>query len=230
MVLGTGADFVTPPPARPRPEQFTREELAVDPVDAVPLVLGSVLRSETPQGPVSVRVVEVEAYRGADDPASHCYRGRTRRNQVMFGPAGHLYVYFVYGMHFCANIVCLTDGIPGALLVRGGEVVEGVELARSRRPASRRDTDLASGPARLTTALGLTASHDGTDLTDPGSPVRLLRGDTVAPDQVRRGPRVGVATAMEVPWRFWEAGSPAVSPYRRGGRRRVIAAPPPTRD
>jgi len=193
---------------------LTREELAVDPLVAARLLLGSVLES----GGVQVRLTEVEAYRGGDDPASHCYRGRTPRNDVMFGPAGHLYVYFVYGMHFCANVVSLTDGVPGAVLLRAGEVVSGVDIARSRRPAARGDAELAKGPARLTGVLGLDREHNGTDLTDPASPVRLLAGDPVPAGTIRTGPRVGVALAMDVPWRFWVDGSPAVSSYRRGGK------------
>lgn len=138
----------------------TRDELAIDPVVAATRLLGCVVESRLPMvegteesEPVSVRLVEVEAYRGADDPASHCYRGRTPRNDVMFGPAGHLYVYFVYGMHFCANVVCLTDGVAGAVLLRGAEVVGGVEKARERRPSARNDAELAKGPARLTSVL-----------------------------------------------------------------------------
>jgi DNA-3-methyladenine glycosylase len=196
--------------------QLTREELAVDPLVAARLLLGCVLVS----GPVAVRLVEVEAYRGMDDPASHCYRGRTARNAVMFGPAGHLYVYFVYGMHFCANVVSLVDGVPGAVLLRAGEVIDGVDTAWARRPASRSAAELAKGPARLTSVLGLDRTANGVDLTDPASPVRLYAGDPVA--DVRVGPRVGVAAAMEVPWRFWVAGSSAVSAYRRGGKRRVV--------
>jgi DNA-3-methyladenine glycosylase len=203
--------------ATPLGRQLTREELAVDPVDAAKLLLGCVLEA----GDVRVRLVEVEAYRGGDDPASHCYRGRTPRNEVMFGPAGHLYVYFVYGMHFCANVVSLTDGVPGAVLLRAGEVVGGVEVARSRRPASRSDAELAKGPARLTSVLGLERGHNGVDLTDPDSPVRLYAGDPVPAERIHAGPRVGVAVAMDVPWRFWVEGSPAVSVYRRGGKRRV---------
>lgn len=196
--------------------QLTRAELAVDPVDASKILLGSVLESHSPQGVVRVRVVEVEAYRGGDDPASHCYRGRTPRNDVMFGPAGHLYVYFVYGMHFCANIVSLTDGVPGAVLLRAGEVIDGVELARTRRPSARKDADLAKGPARLTGVLGIDRAQNGVDLTDPGSPIRVYEGEPVA--EIRSGPRVGVAVAMDVPWRFW-VDSTAVSAYRRGGKR-----------
>lgn len=206
--------------------QLTRTELAIDPLDAARLLLGCVLTSDIDGERVSVRLVEVEAYRGTDDPAAHTYRGRTDRNAVMFGPAGHLYVYFVYGMHFCANVVSMTDGVPGAVLLRAGEVVEGVPTARERRPGSRSDAELAKGPARLTTILGLDRGHNGLDLTDADSPVRLYAGDPVPDESVRTGPRVGVATAMEVPWRWWVAGSPAVSTYRRGGKRRVVIAKP----
>jgi DNA-3-methyladenine glycosylase len=204
--------------------QLTRDELAVDPLVAARLLLGCVLVA----GPVAVRLVEVEAYRGFDDPASHCYRGRTARNAVMFGPAGHLYVYFVYGMHFCANVVSLVDGVPGAVLLRAGEVIDGVDTAWARRPAARSAAELARGPARLTSVLGLDRTANGIDLTDPASPVRLYAGDPVA--DVRVGPRVGVAAAMEVPWRFWVAGSPAVSAYRRGGKRRVVISDNMTRE
>jgi DNA-3-methyladenine glycosylase len=206
--------------------QLTRAELAVDPLDAARLLLGCELVSDVGGPRVAVRLVEVEAYRGTDDPASHTYRGRTERNAVMFGPAGHLYVYFVYGMHFCANVVSMTDGVAGAVLLRAGEVVDGIDTARVRRPTSRSDGELARGPARLTAVLGLDRGHNGLDLTDPASPVRLYAGDPVPDSAVRTGPRVGVATAMEVPWRWWVAGSPAVSTYRRGGKRRVVIAKP----
>ena len=202
-------------------KQVTREELAHDPLWVARHLLGCEVRSASPEGEVRVRLVEVEAYRGGDDPASHCYRGRTERNAVMFGPAGHLYVYFVYGMHFCINVVCLTDGEPGAVLLRAGEVTAGGDLARQRRPAVRKDTQLASGPARLAGVLGITREHNGVDLTDPDAPVRLYAGSGVGEDDVRTGPRVGVATAVDVPWRSWVDGSPAVSNYRRGGRRRI---------
>ena len=198
---------------------ITEQQLAIDPVDAATLLLGSVIEADGPAGTVGVRLVEVEAYRGGDDPASHCYRGRTDRNDVMFGPAGHLYVYFVYGMHFCANVVCLTDGVPGAVLLRAGEVVTGLELARARRPAARSDSELAKGPARLTGVLGLTREHNGTRLVTPGNSSRLLAGERGPPERIGTGPRVGVATAVDTPWRFWDTSSPAVSPYRRGARR-----------
>lgn len=201
--------------------QVTRAELAHDPLWVARRLLGCELRSTGPQGEVRVRLVEVEAYRGGDDPASHCYRGRTERNAVMFGSAGHLYVYFVYGMHFCINVVCLTDGVPGAVLLRAGEITAGDELARQRRPAVRKEIQLASGPARLAGVLGITREDNGIDLTSPDSPVQLYDGSPVDEDDVRTGPRVGVATAMDLPWRSWVDGSGAVSSYRRGGRRRI---------
>jgi DNA-3-methyladenine glycosylase len=193
-----------------------RSALAVDVVDAAVRLLGCTVESDTPDGPVAVRLVEVEAYRGADDPASHSFRGRTPRNAVMFGPAGFLYVYFVYGMHFCANITALTDGEAGAVLLRAGEVVSDVGVAHARRPTARRAADLGRGPARLASLLGLDRSANGLDVLDPSSPVRLVAGPPADPATVRSGPRVGVAAAHETPWRFWLDGNPAVSPYRPG--------------
>lgn len=192
-----------------------RAQLAVDVLPAARFLLGARLVADRPEGQVMVRLVELEAYRGSDDPAAHSYRGRTARNAVMFGPPGHLYVYFVYGMHFCANISCLPDGEPGAVLLRGAEVISELHLARLHRPTARSDAELARGPARLATLLGLRREHNGLDLTDPASPVRLLPGDPVPAERVRTGPRVGVATARERPWRFWVHDSPAVSVYRR---------------
>ncbi|MEJ3655388.1 DNA-3-methyladenine glycosylase [Actinomycetes bacterium KLBMP 9759] len=193
-----------------------RGELAVDPLPAAVRLLGCTLESDTPDGTVAVRLVEVEAYRGADDPASHSFRGRTPRNAVMFGPAGHLYVYFVYGMHFCANVSCLDVDEPGGVLLRAGEVVSDLTTAHVRRPTARKAADLARGPARLAALLGLGRAQNGLDVTDPTSPVRLHAGEPVAPAAVRSGPRVGVAAAHDLPWRFWLDGSPAVSQYRPG--------------
>jgi DNA-3-methyladenine glycosylase len=193
-----------------------RGELAQDVLLAAVRLLGCTLEADTPDGPVAVRLVEVEAYRGADDPASHSFRGRTPRNAVMFGPPGYLYVYFVYGMHFCANVTCLPDGEPAAVLLRAGEVVSDVGAALARRPTARRPEELARGPARLAALLGLGRDDTGLDVTDPASRVRLYAGDPVDPRLVRSGPRVGVAAAHETPWRFWLDGSPAVSTYRPG--------------
>lgn len=196
------------------------DALSDDVLAAAQRLLGCELVADTPDGEVRVRVVEVEAYRGADDPGSHCYRGRTPRNAVMWGPAGHLYVYFVYGMHFCANVVCLTDGVAGAVLLRAGEVLSDLGMAHARRPTARgRDAELARGPARLCALLGLTREHNDADLLDPTSPVRLETGAPVSDADVRTGPRVGVAAGQQRPWRFWVAGSPAVTPYKAGRAR-----------
>ncbi len=211
---GTTGDpsAVDPPTGAP----IGRDELAVDVLDAAVRLLGCTVEADTPEGTVAVRLVEVEAYRGADDPASHSFRGRTARNAVMFGPPGHLYVYFVYGMHYCANVTCLADGEAGAVLLRAGEVTSDLAMAFARRPTARRAAELARGPARLAALLGLGRAHNGLDLTDPRSPVRVLAGPPADPALVRTGPRVGVAAAHETPWRFWIADSPAVSPYRPG--------------
>lgn len=187
-------------------------------------LLGAVIVSGVGPGSVAVRVTEVEAYEGGMDPASHAYRGRTPRNEVMFGPAGFLYAYFVYGMHWCLNVVCGPEGTSSALLLRAGQVVDGADLARLRRPAARSDVELARGPARLASALGATGAHNGVDLLDPDAPIRLMVADQV-PIAVARGPRVGVSAAADHPWRFWLEGDPTVSPYRRA--RRAPAPPGP---
>jgi DNA-3-methyladenine glycosylase len=172
-------------------------------------------------GGVTVRLTEVEAYDGVGaDAASHAHRGRTARNQVMFGPPGRLYVYFTYGMHWCLNVVCGQQGVASAVLLRAGEVVGGVEPARKRRPTVRVDRDLARGPARLALVLGLDGTADGADLFDPAGPVTLSSPAMVGdPALVRSGPRVGVGGAEDRPWRFWLDGEPTVSPYRRRSRR-----------
>jgi DNA-3-methyladenine glycosylase len=175
------------------------------PLDVAPRLLGAVLR----HGEVAVRLTEVEAYAGPDDPGSHAFRGQTRRNAVMFGPRGRLYCYFTYGMHVCANVVVGEEGDPGAVLVRAGDVVSGIELARSRRPGAS-DRDLARGPARLCRALGIGLEHDGVDLATGA--VRLEAGEPV--ESVSTGPRVGLRAAPDRPWRFWETGHPTVSVYR----------------
>ena len=166
-------------------------------------------------GPVAVRLVEVEAYDGASDPASHAYRGPTRRNEVMFGPPGRLYVYFSYGAHWAANVVCGPDGAASGVLLRAGEVVAGVEIARGRRGRAA-ERDLARGPGRLTQALGLTSQHRGADVLGRG-PVRLAPA-TVRPPHILQGPRVGVSLEADRPWRFWIAGDRFVSAYRRSPR------------
>jgi DNA-3-methyladenine glycosylase len=169
-------------------------------------------------GDVAVRLTEVEAYAGGVDPASHAFRGPTARNAVMFGPAGHAYVYFTYGMHFCMNLVCGDAGHASAVLLRAGEVVDGLELARERRGTAT-DRDLARGPARLTVALGVGRDLNGADVTRRSSPLNVLRGSAVQDDLVRSGPRVGVNAAADLPWRLWIDGEPTVSVYRPHVRR-----------
>jgi DNA-3-methyladenine glycosylase len=163
---------------------------------------------------VSVRLTEVEAYLGEQDPGSHASRGRTRRNAVMFGPPSHLYVYFTYGMHTCANIVCGVQGEATGVLLRAGQVVAGLDAARARRVTSKTDADLARGPARLGVALGITLADDGARL---GELFRLELPPHPAPE-VASGPRTGVSGAGgsdDYPWRFWIPGDPTVSPYKK---------------
>jgi DNA-3-methyladenine glycosylase len=172
---------------------------------------------------VSARITEVEAYEGAEDPASHAYSGRTPRNAVMFGEAGHLYAYFVYGMHWCANVVCGPPGIAAGVLLRAAEIVAGEPVARARTPTvagprTVRASQLASGPARLARALGLSGAQTGVDLLDGGSEVRLRLAEAAA--DYAQGPRVGVSAAAEDPWRFWLPGEESVSTYRRAVRRK----------
>jgi DNA-3-methyladenine glycosylase len=202
-----------------------RARLARPALLIAPRLLGAVLVSEVGGERVAVRLTEVEAYEGMEDPASHAFRGRTPRTAVMFGPPGHLYCYFTYGMHWCANIVCGVDGIAAAVLLRAAEVVAGVEVARQRRPAARRDADLARGPARLTATLGLAAAQNGLDLCDPDSPVRLESMPIRRRSDVTAGPRVGITAAAEHPWRFWLPGEPSVSAFKAGGRKRPRPAP-----
>jgi DNA-3-methyladenine glycosylase len=262
----------------------SRDSLARHAVEVAPELLGCVLEHETAAGLVAVELTEVEAYAGQTDPASHAYRGMTRRNAVMFGPPGHAYVYFTYGMHFCVNIVCLGESSVSAVLLRAGAVIEGENLARARRsnrrPGGARNQetspqapprqappsqaplawrDLARGPARLCQALDIDRSLDGVDVCVASSPLRLrparlgtnaggrstARSGTVVAQgdgpkspagiggkpagtsrKIVAGPRVGVALAAEVPWRFWFAGDPTVSVYRAHvPRRRKLVTP-----
>ncbi|WP_062649936.1 DNA-3-methyladenine glycosylase [Streptomyces maremycinicus] len=179
-------------------------------------LLGRLLVRTTPDGPITLRITEVEAYDGPNDPGSHAYRGPTARNGVMFGPPGHVYVYFTYGMWHCMNLVCGPDGVASAVLLRAGEIVEGAEWARKRRLSARNDMELAKGPARLATALDVDRALDGTDACATGdTPLRMLTGTPVGSDQVRSGPRTGVSGDGAVhPWRYWVADDPTVSPYR----------------
>lgn len=191
-----------------------RRLLSSHPTVVAPRLLGSRLVSESPEGRVTVVITEVEAYGGErEDPGSHAFRGMTARNRTMFGEPGLLYVYFTYGMHWCANVVTGPAGEASAVLLRAGRIVEGHDLARERRMSAKQARDLARGPARLTAALGLTGDADGLNLLDPASPVRLEVARQPRPVRVV-GPRTGVSGAgAPTLWRF-AADDPTVSPYR----------------
>jgi DNA-3-methyladenine glycosylase len=200
---------VPEPHGAPVPEAFYRRdprEVAVD-------LLNKVLVHHDPeQGPIAGRIVEAEAYLGAGiDPGSHAFRGPTRRNATMFGPPGHLYVYFTYGMHWCSNIVCNPAGGGGAVLMRALAPLDGLEAMWARRPKARRERDLCSGPARLAQALGLTGALDGTDLS--AGPVVLLDDGTPPPAEPGNSVRIGLSAGKgdESPWRWWVPGDPNVS-------------------
>lgn len=149
------------------------------------------------------RIVEVEAYCGSEDPAAHTFRGKTARNATMFGPAGHLYVYFTYGMHWCANAVCGEVGEGVGVLVRAIEPVAGIELMRAARPRALRDRDLASGPARLAQAMGITGELDGIDLVKNERGLRIVSDGTPPPVDAVAGPRIGISRGIEHPWRWY---------------------------
>lgn len=162
---------------------------------------------------VAARITEVEAYGGVDDPASHAFT-RTPRSEIMYGSPWRLYVYRSYGMHFCANVVTGPTEQAAAVLIRAGEITDGLDVARSRRPGVA-DVALGRGPGNLARALGLSLDDLGADLlTSDG--VRL--GDRGGAPDVSEGPRVGVSKAADVPWRFWINGDPTVSAYRRSPR------------
>ncbi len=157
------------------------------------------------------RIVEVEAYGAADDPASHAHRGPTPRNRSMFGPAGTLYVYRSYGIHWCANVVCGAPGTAAAVLVRAIEPLRGLEGMRADRPRARRDRDLADGPGKLCAALGIGGDDDGADLLDPDSRIRLVRDGVAPPPDPAASARIGISRAVDLPWRFCVPDHPGVS-------------------
>lgn len=176
--------------------------------------------------PILLQLTETEAYHGERDPASHAFRGRTPRTAVMFGPPGFLYTYFVYGMHWCANIVTGVDGEASAVLLRAAMPIGNLAALRERRrtPSGTvlRDTVIASGPARLASCIGLGRADSGVDLLASDAPFSVHAGDVTDRQRpaIAAGPRVGVAAGIETPWRFYEVDHPTVTSYRRGGRRR----------
>ncbi|WP_055485316.1 DNA-3-methyladenine glycosylase [Streptomyces sp. WMMB 322] len=186
-------------------------------LEVAPELLGRHLVRTAPDGRIVLRITEVEAYAGEADPGSHAYRGRTRRNASMFGPPGHAYVYFIYGMWFSLNLVCGAEGHASGVLIRAGEILTGGEHAWKRRPKARKDTELAKGPARLATALDVDRTLNGTDVCAPEerAPLRVLAGEAAGAEEIRSGPRTGVGGAGAVhPWRYWIDRDPTVSPYR----------------
>jgi DNA-3-methyladenine glycosylase len=198
------------------------DQLAVDPVEAAHRLLGATLIGRG----VSAIIVEVEAYGGVPDgpwpdAAAHSYRGVTGRSGVMFGPPGRLYAYLSHGIHVCANVVCATDGVAAAVLLRAAAVETGLDVALARRGALIRPRALARGPGNLCAAMGITMADNGIDLFDASSPVRIEFNDAV--DAIS-GPRVGVSQAADRPWRLWLAGRPEVSAYRRSPRAPVLGA------
>ena len=221
MVPGAPAVSATLRPAR-------RDDLLGLPAAVAPRLLGGVLRTVVDGEVVAVRLTEVEAYHGLGtgpiaDPGSHARMGPTARNATMWGEPGHLYVYLSHGIHSCVNVVSGPEGSAGGILLRAGEIVEGTDAARRRRPAARVDRDLARGPGRLGDALGVRHPvHDGLDAItgEPlhGAVARLKLLDVPLPEIIT-GPRVGVAGhagTAAFPWRFWIPADPTVSAFRWG--------------
>ena len=188
--------------------RLLRGFFARDPLDVAPELVGKLFVAGSRSG----TIVEVEAYRGTDDPASHGYRGVTPRTEVMYGPPGRLYVYFSYGMHWCANVVCAPDGVCGAVLLRAAEPISGIDAMRAARTKARLDRDLCSGPAKLCQALGIAGEHTGLDLTTAELGVEV-RDDGFAPEQWGTSTRIGLSVGKgeTLPWRFYVPGSPHVS-------------------
>ena len=157
------------------------------------------------------RIVEVEAYIGAIDPAAHTFRGKTPRNATMFGPPGHMYVYFTYGMHWCCNCVCGPVGDGSGVLIRALEPLHGLEQMRAARPRTALDRDLCRGPARLTQAMGIRGVHDGVDLVGAGDGFAIVDDGLTAPENLAGSPRIGIRLGKDLPWRWRVPGNRYVS-------------------
>lgn len=193
-----------PWPGTPVPRTFfDRPSITV-----APLLLNKILAAADGR---AGRIVEVEAYAGAVDPAAHTYRGKTPRNATMFEAPGHLYVYFTYGMHWCANCVCGPEGAGGAVLIRALEPLHGLAQMRAARPRIAQDRDLCRGPARLTQALGITGAQDGIDLVTAAEGFTVLDDGVAPPAHAIGGPRIGISVAKDFPWRWYVPGNRYVS-------------------
>lgn len=213
MIVGRDSTPETSRHRTPLPRTFFDRPV----VEVAPELLGRTLVRSADDWRTELRITEVEAYAGQTDPGSHAYRGRTQRNASMFGPPGHAYVYFIYGMWFSLNLVCGPEDHASGVLIRAGEVLSGDEHAWHRRPKAKKAAELAKGPARLAMALEIDRTLDGTDVcgTDEAAPLRILAGETPSPEAVSSGPRTGVGgEGAHHPWRFWIDGDPTVSPYR----------------
>ena len=190
-------------------------------------LLNKLLVTRSASGSLCVgRIVETEAYDGSDDPASHAYRGETPRNAMMFGPPGFLYVYFTYGMHYCANAVCGEEGQAAAVLIRALAPVAGVESMKERRRPGTPDRHLTSGPAKLCEAMGIGAAQKGTDLTSSRGIVFMSDDGVSPPVAPGIGPRVGIRRGADLPWRFWVPGDPNVSRFVAPAPKPVTGRPP----
>ena len=189
-----------------------RSLYARDSRELAPLLLNKLLVTRTDDGVrLAARLVEVEAYCGSEDPGSHAYRGMTPRTEVMFGPPGHLYVYFTYGMHWCANVVATKDGDAAAVLLRAAAPVDGIDVMRERRVKARRDRDLLAGPARLCQAFGITKVDNGNDLVR--GRLRIVDDGVAPPAAPGVSTRIGLAVGRgdDHPWRFFVPGDPNLS-------------------
>ena len=183
---------------------------ARDPVTVARALLGKVLRN----GETAGRIVEVEAYLGLEDLAAHASRGVTDRTRVLFGPPGRAYVYLIYGMYECLNLVAERAGEPGCVLIRALEPIEGIDLMFQRRPAARRVEDLCSGPGKLTLAMGITRKHNGVNVTAPGT-LTVREPRTAAAFDIVTTPRIGITQCADWPLRFYISGNPFVSYFKR---------------
>ena len=202
-------------------DQLPRDFYARHAVEVAPELLNKILVRDDGR---AARIVEVEAYGGGEDPAAHSFRGQTTRNATMFGPAGHLYVYLSYGIHWCSNVVCGEVGIAVAVLLRAVEPLHGLASMRSARPVGVKESDLANGPGKLCQAFGITRAHDGADLVTADRGFKIMSDGILPPVDPLVGPRVGISKAVDFPWRWQVRRSPPPSsrPTRiRPGRYRV---------
>lgn len=196
-------------------EPLSRDFYRRHPAVVAPELLNKILVRQDGR---AARIVEVEAYAGSDDPAAHSFRGRTARNATMFGPPGHLYVYFTYGMHWGSNAVCGDTSEGAGVLLRAAEPLRGLELMRSARLAAKRDRDLASGPGKLSQAFGITRDLDGADLVTADRGIGLVSDGTPPPADPVVGPRIGISKAIDFPWRWHVRGHAHVSVRARQPR------------